>query len=179
VHAPPVLTTQPPPRAVDQWTSLTHVWVVATGSPPLQYQWMKDAAEIPTAASAAHGIQWVQPSDAGEYTCRVWNAYGEVVSDPGTLTVNPANSPPILLEQPHSRTVNPGANVYFWVDAIGTDPIHYQWKLNDVNIPGGVWRAHGIFGAQPQHEGTYTCRVFNDYGESISDPATLTLQVKK
>ena len=155
------------------------MWVTATGSPPLNYQWKKDDVDISGATSAAHGIRWVQPSDAGNYTCRVWNSYGDAVSLPGTVTVTPADIAPGILTQPQSRTVAPGTRLHFWVDATGSPPLHYQWMLNSVNIPGGTSRAHGILSAQAQHDGEYTCKVSNDFGDTTSDPGTLTIESGK
>lgn len=176
VHAGPVITTNPASPTFAQWTSIEHVWVHATGSPPLNYQWKKDDVDISGATSAAHGIRWVKLSDAGNYTCRVWNSYGDVVSLPGTVTVTPADMAPVILTQPQSRTVAPGAIVHFWVDATGSSPFHYQWRLDSLNIPGGTSRAHGIMNAQAQHEGEYTCKVSNDFGDTTSDPGTLTIE---
>jgi hypothetical protein len=179
VHAGPVITTNPASPTFAQWTSIAHVWVHATGSPPLNYQWKKDDVDISGATSAAHGMRWVKLTDAGNYTCRVWNTYGDVVSLPGTVSVTPADIAPVILTQPQSRTVAPGTRLHFWVDATGSPPLHYQWRLNSVNIPGGTSRAHGILSAQVQHEGEYTCKVSNDFGDTTSDPGTLTIEPGK
>ena len=106
------------------------------------------------------------------FTCRVWNAFGEQISEPATLTVN---APPAITVQPQSRTVQQGATVYFWVNVTGSSPLQYQWRRNGVNVSGATSAAHGILSAQLSSQGAYTCRIWNAFGEDISTSATLTV----
>ncbi len=179
VHAAPLVVTQPKSITVVQWSPLESVWTKITGSAPLHYQWRKEGVNIPGATSTAHGIRWVQPSDAGNYACYAWNDYGDALTQEATITVTPATTQPIILTEPRSVTANPGSQVYFWVSAIGTPTLRYQWTLDGVNINGAVSSAHGILNAQAVNEGTYRCRVYNDYGEVATEAATLTIGTKK
>jgi predicted transporter len=178
VNAPPAIREQPLSRTVDQWQDVCF-WINATGSTPLHYQWIHDGVDIPGATSIAHGIIRVQPHHEGEYQCRVWNAFGEVVSEAGSLTVIPATTMPIITTQPVSRTVLQGTTAYIALVATGTQPLRYQWMRDDTDISGATAAVHGIPSAQPSHEGAYACRVSNDYGEVTSDSATLTVQPQK
>jgi uncharacterized protein YodC (DUF2158 family) len=178
VNAPPAIREQPPSHTVDQWQDV-YFWINATGSIPLQYQWMHDGVDIPGATSIAYGIIRVQPRHEGEYQCRVWNAFGEVVSEAGSLTVIPATTMPIITTQPVSRTVLQGMTAYIGLVATGTEPLRYQWMRDGTDIPGATAAVHGIPSAQPSHEGAYACRVSNDYGEVTSYSATLTVQPQK
>jgi len=178
VNAPPVISVQPPSHAVYQWQDV-YFWINATGSIPLHYQWIHDGVDIPGATSIAYGIIRVQPCHEGEYQCRVWNAFGEVVSEAGSLTVIPATSMPIITTQPVSRTVLQGTTAYIGLVATGSQPLRYQWMRDGTDIPGATAAVHGIPSAQSSHEGAYACRVSNDYGEVTSDSATLTVQPQK
>ncbi|MBM3884080.1 MAG: hypothetical protein FJ387_30970, partial [Verrucomicrobia bacterium] len=84
----PSISHQPQSRTVDQGQSVTFT-VLATGTPPLRYQWDKDNVTIPGATDASLTLDNVQPSDAGSYTVMVSNGSGAVTSNPARLTVRP------------------------------------------------------------------------------------------
>jgi hypothetical protein len=71
--------------------------VVATGTEPLSYRWLKEGIEladggrISGAASANLAVGAVQPSDAGDYSVVVTNHYGAVTSMVASLTVLPTD----------------------------------------------------------------------------------------
>ena len=46
--------------------------------------------------------------------------------------------PPIIINQPVSQTVPAGVNVTFSVSVIGTAPFSYQWRSNNVAVPGAT-----------------------------------------
>lgn len=76
--------------------------VLASGAPPLGYQWQKDAApladggRISGAATASLTIQNAQFDDAGAYRCIVTNAYGAATSAVAALTVVLPNPCPAI-----------------------------------------------------------------------------------
>jgi hypothetical protein len=78
--------------------------VVATGTPPLNYQWRKDGQPLTGQTSATLTLANVQPSQAGSYTVVVSNSAGQVTSNPAMLTVTPAQAPR------HPADVNPPDN---------------------------------------------------------------------
>lgn len=64
--------------------------VLASGTPPLAFQWFRDGSNaLPTGTSATLSLPVVQPSDAGGYSVVVTNSYGAVTSAVATLTVLP------------------------------------------------------------------------------------------
>lgn len=85
---PPSIVTQPTNQSVDEGGAVTFA-VVATGTPPLQYQWRKGGVNVEGATSATLVINPVAVSDAGQYTVVVTNAADSKTSDPATLTVVP------------------------------------------------------------------------------------------
>ena len=83
---PPVITSQPVSRAVDQGSSATFN-VVATGTAPLTYQWLKEISPIPGATSTSLFLSAVSTTDAANYKVVVSNTAGSATSTPATLTV--------------------------------------------------------------------------------------------
>ena len=61
--------------------------VVATGTPPLAYQWKKDGSSISGATSSTYTIASTKTADAGSYTVVVTNSAGSVTSNSTVLTV--------------------------------------------------------------------------------------------
>jgi len=52
----------------------------------------------------------------------------------------------------------------------------YQWKKEDTNIPGMVTSSYSTaFGATNADVGNYTVAVTNEYGTTLSNAATLTV----
>ena len=82
----PVIITQPTSLTVNQGTSATFS-VVADGTAPLTYQWMKDGSPISGAGSASLSLSNVSTTDAGNYQVVVSNPAGSVTSALATLTV--------------------------------------------------------------------------------------------
>lgn len=82
----PAITTQPASATVTAGSPASFT-VVATGTAPLRYQWMKGAANVGT-DSATYTIASATASDAGSYTVTVSNGFGSpVTSSAATLTV--------------------------------------------------------------------------------------------
>ncbi len=85
-------------------------------------------------------------------------------------------TPPTIVLGPASITVSVGTSAGFTVVANGTWPLHYQWQLNGVDIPG----ANGFVCTTPPVQASnngdqYTVRVSNAQGARTSDAATLTV----
>ena len=68
--------------------------VVATGPPPLIYQWRKNGANILGATNDTFTITNVQFDDGASYTVVVATSGGTVVSDPALLIVTTPSAPP-------------------------------------------------------------------------------------
>lgn len=63
--------------------------VIATGTPPLTYQWLKDGSPIPAADADQLVLAQCRFGDAGRYSVIVTNAEGSVTSPDAVLAVNP------------------------------------------------------------------------------------------
>ena len=82
----PVIVDQP--SGGEAFTGSLFIFNVnATGYPTPSYQWMFNGSEISGAVGGGYSIENVQESQAGDYTVKVYNAVGEVVSDIAHLNV--------------------------------------------------------------------------------------------
>ncbi|MBL8879601.1 MAG: hypothetical protein JNG88_10825, partial [Phycisphaerales bacterium] len=66
--------------------------VAATGTGPLQYQWVRNGSCVPGATSPSYSFTASGASE-GRYECTVTNACGSVGSYPAIVTVNGGNPP--------------------------------------------------------------------------------------
>ena len=89
----PVITNQPQNTTVFEG-NVASFSVTATGTPPLSYQWRKNAVNISGATSSTYVIPAATESDEGSYSVVVSNSAGSVTSNNATLTVNSANQLP-------------------------------------------------------------------------------------
>ena len=148
--------------------------VSATGTAPLSYQWRRNSVNISGASGSSYTRHNVQPGDAGNYSVVVTNAGGHVTSGNAVLTVN---VPPTISAQPQSQTVNQGGTALFSVTASGTAPLSYQWRRNEVNIPGANSSAYTCAGVQTGDAGDYSVLVVNVAGSITSAVAVLTVNL--
>ena len=110
-------------------------------------------------------------------------------SDPNGAT--PPGTPMILytnlltvLTQPQSQTVTAGQDAALSVVADGVPTLHFQWMLNNVDIPGATNSTLVISNSGPADIGTYSVFITNYFGSltssnaalSVNFPATITAQ---
>ena len=129
---PPTITTQPQPQIVTDGASATFN-VVASGTPPLVYQWRKNGTPLgsnaPTLTLAA-----VTTGDSGAtITVTVSNPSPSTATSNGALLTVAPRAPAITV-QPQPQTAADGSTATFSVTATGTAPLHYQWKRNGTNV---------------------------------------------
>ena len=89
--AAPVVTTPPASQYVTPGSNVTFS-VVASGTPPLTYQWKLSGAAIAGATSATYSVANAQLANMGFYSVTVTNGVGSVDSDVAILTVNGGRS---------------------------------------------------------------------------------------
>jgi hypothetical protein len=89
---------------------------------------------------------------------------------------NPLPTPPSIVVQPRSHTIVPGSNVSFSVDALGTQPLKYQWIFNGSPIAGATDSLLSISNAgRDGNVGFYSVTVSNKQGSVTSQAAILKL----
>jgi hypothetical protein len=135
VLQPPVITSQP--RSLTATIGGTVTFSVSvSGLPPFQYQWRTNGKALAGQTNSVLTIASVQPADFADYTVRVCNADGSVVSDVAKLT--PAISPTI--SSPSLDSAN--FTLSFPTEAGPTYAVEYKLSLDDeywqvlTNVPG-------------------------------------------
>lgn len=80
---------------------------------------------------------------------------------------------PALLAQPQGMTTTVGGYVSLQAVASGSEPLHYQWRLDGANLPGQNRPELTLTGVQAADAGNYTLEVSNAAGSVISANARL------
>ncbi|MDX2029471.1 MAG: putative Ig domain-containing protein [Blastocatellia bacterium] len=163
----PQITSQPADRQVCAGTSVRFS-AVATGT-DLTWQWRKDGVNIPGANGAEYVIVVATQAEVGAYDVVIANACGTVTSNAGRLTLAPFQT---ITTQPVSQVRETGQSVTFTVAATG-DGLRYQWRKNNVNIPGATSPTFTIASVTPGDEGSYDVVVTGGCGSLPSAVATL------
>ncbi len=168
----PVIITHPSPQTVGAGSSVTFT-VVAGGTGPFTYQWVKDTDgnAVAGATSASLTINPVALGDSGSYACWVDNGVGNVRSNYAALTVT---SPPVITGDPSGFIGCVGSDVVLSVAATGSG-LSYQWRKGGSNILGATASTLTLTNAQTTDSGSYDCVVTNAYGSDTSASATVTI----
>ncbi|MBI4664534.1 MAG: immunoglobulin domain-containing protein, partial [Verrucomicrobia bacterium] len=144
--------------------------VVAEGTPPLRFQWLKNERVIPGATEAKLALKDVQVADAGRYAVVITNPAGSVISPEATLSVQ-AFRPPAIVSQVLRQTAREGDNVTFSVEVIGTLPLNFEWQKDGKVIAGATGPVLELNTVSPADAGQYSVTVRNPYGASSSTGA--------
>src|SRR6202790_3993349 len=172
----PTITTQPVSQAVTAGQTATFS-VVATGTTPLSYQWLKNGANIAGATSSSYTTPATTAADGGStFNVVLSNTAGTATSNAATLTVNAAPVAPTITTQPANQTVTAGQTATFTVVASGTAPLSYQWQKNVANIAGATSSSYTTPATTSFDNGArFTVVVSNSTGSVTSSAATLTV----
>jgi subtilisin-like proprotein convertase family protein len=149
--------------------------VLATGSPPLSYQWYFNTnLALPGETNATLLITNTTIANAGVYQVIVSNVYGSLTSAPANLTVF---VPVAIVTTPGNQVATNGDTVTLQVIAQGTPPISYQWFFEQTILPGETNSVLTLSNATPALDGSYQVVVSNAYACVTSSPATLRVLV--
>ncbi len=133
--SPPVITQQPAGVGAIQNSNAT-LSVVATGAPPLRYQWRIFGNSIPGATNTILNLTNMQFVNAGEYSVAIFNLAGSVVSISATVTVRAL---PVITLQPVAVATNwPPATTTLSIMATAAGPLTFQWTCMGTNLPGAT-----------------------------------------
>lgn len=95
----------------------------------------------------------------------------------GTNSFREVPTPPSISQQPASMTNFSGAHVTFTVNALGTAPLSYQWRRENLPLLGATNNTLSFIAAFPDDDGVgFSVVVTNSVGSVTSVVATLTLE---
>ena len=80
---------------------------------------------------------------------------------------------PVIINQPRSQTVVPGASLTYRVLITGDPPLSYRWQVNGTPLPGATNASLLVSNAQVANAGSYTVVVTNSAGSITSRAALL------
>lgn len=174
-----VVATVSPSNAVKPGDQVTFS-VSAQGS-GLSYQWRVNGGAIPGATSSVYVIQSASLADTNVYDVVVTNTSSPdgVASNPINLIVAEPVSNVVAYLDPESGAVASGSPATFSVTADGTGPFTYQWRKNDVDIPGATNSVYEILNTTQADDGSYSVLVGNAVttGNQRVSSNTLSLDV--
>ncbi len=183
VLLPPTIVTQPASASISAGSNVSFT-VSASGSTPLNYQWLKNGVALANGGNVSGSttptlaLATVSSADAANYSVFVTNSSGSITSAIATLTVL---LPPAILTQPASASISAGSNVSFTVTASGTAPLSYQWLKNGAtlanggNVSGSTTPTLSLATISSADAANYSVIVTNSVGSVTSGNATLTL----
>ncbi len=113
-------------------------------------------------------------ADSGNYSARVWNNSGAVISTNVTLIVVNGLLPQIIVP-PFDRVAPTNTSVAFNVVASGTPAPSYQWFFSAAPLAGATASSFTRASVNASHVGQYFVVVSNTAGAVTSAPVVLAL----
>jgi len=167
----PEITNQSEDQNLDPGDTL-ELFVTASGTEPLLYQWSKayeGGGDIEGATESTYTKENVTGDDGGGYYCTVTNEYGTVKSSTIDINVYPG-----IIDQSENMEVYEGSGISLFVEGTAYPEPTYQW------YEGGVEEEDKIEGATEStlefvaREGTFYCKVTSeDVSEDFSSVQAL------
>lgn len=173
VNAAPEIVAGPETQDAVEGTPVVLI-VTASGSEPLTYRWRRDGTILAGETTASLSIGAVETADAGIYRVEIENSCGSTFSE-AVLSVI---VPPEIVTPPVDASPCPGDPLMLSVVATGTSPLSYQWKKNNVAIPGATSATLSFSTVGSSHEGSWTVTVTNAAGSVTSSSATVDVLVE-
>lgn len=145
--------------------------VLAEGTEPMGFRWLRDEVEIPGATRPEYQVNQVTTADAGGYRVMVTNVAGSVTSTVATVQI--AVPPPTLVRQPVSQTIPVGRALLLMAMAEGAGPLTFEWWKDDSPYFGVNDPELRIGAGSLSDSGDYRLVVRNPGGSVTSVVATV------
>jgi len=187
VIPPPVITSQPG-NLTNYLGDTLYLYVSATSSTPMTYQWKKDGValvngtRISGATSNYLYINNAVIADSGQYTVVITNTTGPTTSNAATVTVS-IPPVPVITTQPMNQNVYPGDYSAFSVSISSLGATTYQWQKSTdngvtfTNILNATYSYISFYSTQTTDAGQYRVIITNGGGSVTSNAATLTVNI--
>jgi len=144
----------------------------------LTYQWYRNEDLITgETGDSYNGI--AEEGVIDSYYCIITNQCIWISTDTAIIT---GLESPVITQQPEDVLACAGEYVTLHCKASGSEPLYYQWLFNGANVTGG-----NITGANSEtlqfneitegQAGDYTCFVYNDCGSTLTEIATVTVNL--
>ena len=147
--------------------------VLAEGTAPLRYQWIKDATPIMTATNASLNLGTVSEADVGLYFVEISNAYTRVTSSNASLEIG--TKPVAIVVQPSPLQMAFGESGTLNVTPSGTLP-QFQWFRNGAIISGATNSTYVFTATLPEEAGFYSVTVSNQLNSVRSHDVAVHLR---
>ena len=148
--------------------------VIAGGSNPLTYQWLKDGIALEGETGTELQLEGITISDQADYAVLVTNRGGTVESAASSLVVV---LPVQISQDVENLAVSEGSIARFTVEADGTGPLGYQWYYGGSPIEGADGPVFEIGIVAESDRGLYQVEVKNEAGRVRSREAKLNVSV--
>ncbi|MBI5218218.1 MAG: immunoglobulin domain-containing protein [Bacteroidia bacterium] len=169
VNTLPHITLQPQDQVACLGGSASFI-VSATSTLPLTYHWMRNDTMI-DGTEAVYSINNLTLFNAGNYSCQIFNACGDTVTESATLTVN---NVPVMNTTLYDKTRCEGDTVSLQVNATG-NLLTYQWMHNGSAIGGETSALLDFSSVALSDSGDYYCVVNNNCGADSTNEMTLNV----
>lgn len=166
----PEITSITAPTNIPAGGSVT-LRVTAPSVGPTDFQWRFNGALIPGVVASSLVLNNFQSSNAGIYSVVAMTPVGSAFA----YTSVDLRAQPTILRQPQDLVASANTPAVFWVVADGTPDLSYQWRTNDVNVPGATGPSLTIPSVQPSDVVAYRVVITNIYGAITSQPATIQI----
>ncbi|WP_424314217.1 immunoglobulin domain-containing protein, partial [Haloferula sp.] len=157
----PPTFTQHPQSATVSYGRNAILSIDYEGSEPISVEWRKDGEVINGITGRSYSITNADHSDARSYEVYLSSAYGNAISNPAIITIDPA---PSLGAPAGNREAVEGNEVTLQVQAFGEPPLSYKWYRNDVLLPDATGSALLLASVSLADAGTYRVEVSNPDG---------------
>ncbi len=168
-----MLTVLDPPRITSNPGSLlvhegqpAMFEVSVSGALPLAYQWYKDGLLLPDKTGPGLSVFTSSKAVQGLYHVLVSNPDAEANSRSARLSVTPA--PPVTLQQPDRIAARTDETVVLSVEIESRFEVAYAWLKDGIVFSTNEFVL--IPGLSSSEAGTYTVRVSNEDGTTVSQP---------
>ena len=179
--APPVMTTNPSDKTALAGDYYVYFSAYASGV-GVKYCWQKDGVDLVSSArysgadSSSLYIYNPQPSDAGTYTVRAYNAAGSVTGKPATLTVNMPSLPVITSQNQRGNiSMVEGEAISFSCYINSVTNTAYQWYKDGQPISGATSQYYSKYNVTLDDAGVYKLAATNPSGAIYSEEITVTI----
>ena len=174
----PTITTAPLSQTLVAGSNAT-LAVVAAGTAPLSYLWLRDGQVVPGATAPVLTLNNLGAGDGGSWAVLVFNAAGSVTSSAATLSVQTVQAPvtqaPTISTQPAGQVLTLGQRAVFAVAVSGSAPLSYRWERDGSALQGADGAVLVIDAAGAADAGSYRVTVSNGAGSISSAAAGLVV----